>query len=137
METILLSKPRTNARQTQRSNVQASTAEQYFRITLYNEFLAHVVAELDDRFIDTHPECVGLMAAGNGAAGAAWAAPLFKAIFAYVNFQLPLALTRLYRRSLLTQCMHIKAESQHDAVPAFYFVSLAISFRFVISFRLA
>ena len=58
---FVLSKPRTNARQTQRSNVQASTAEQYFRITLYNEFLSHVVAELDDRFIDTPPECVGLL----------------------------------------------------------------------------
>ena len=58
---FVLSKPRTNARQTQRSDVQASTAKQYFHITLYNEFLSHVVAEFDDRFIDTPLECVGLL----------------------------------------------------------------------------
>ena len=47
-----------------------------------------------------------LMAAGNGLAGAAWAAPLFTAFFAYIYFKLPWALTRLYRRSRLMQCMH-------------------------------
>ena len=56
-----LTMPRINRRQTQRSNVQASTAEQYYRITLYNEFLSHVIAELEERFVKSPPQCVGLL----------------------------------------------------------------------------
>ena len=61
METILCCASKTNARQTHRSNVQASTAKQYYHISQYNEFLFHIVAELNDCFIDTPPECVGLL----------------------------------------------------------------------------
>ena len=58
---FVLSNDTTNARQTQRSSLQASTAEQYFHISLYNEFLSHIVAELSAHSIDTPPECVGLL----------------------------------------------------------------------------
>ena len=43
------------------------------------------------------------MPAGNSAAGAAWAASLFRALLVYINFELLPALTRLYRPSRLTQ----------------------------------
>ena len=41
-----LSMPRINRRQVHRSNVQTQSAEDYFRITIYNEFLSHVISEL-------------------------------------------------------------------------------------------
>ena len=51
-EDFELRKPRNNQRQRHRSNVRATTAEDYYRITLYNEFLSDVVTELQDRFTD-------------------------------------------------------------------------------------
>ena len=45
-----LSTPRLAGRQLHRSNPSVSTPEEYFRITLYDEFLSHVIAELEDRF---------------------------------------------------------------------------------------
>lgn len=49
-----LQKPRTTGRQMHRNNVQNTTdsAEEYFRITLYNEFLSHIISELQERLID-------------------------------------------------------------------------------------
>jgi len=42
-----LQKPRIVGRQAHRSNPDAASTEEYFRITLYNEFLSHVTAELE------------------------------------------------------------------------------------------
>lgn len=36
---FVLKKPRTTGRQAHRSNIETNTVEEYFRITLYNEFL--------------------------------------------------------------------------------------------------
>ena len=47
-----LSTPRIVGRQMQRSNPDISNPEDYFRITLYHEFLSHVVSELQSRFVD-------------------------------------------------------------------------------------
>lgn len=33
--------------------IQGTTAEQYYRITLFNKFLSHVVSELQQRFSDS------------------------------------------------------------------------------------
>ena len=45
-----LTLPRISGRQQYRSNPPSSTAEEYYRITLYDEFLSHVVSELEERF---------------------------------------------------------------------------------------
>ena len=45
-----LKQPRTTHRQVHRDNVPASSPEEYFRITLFNEFVSHIVAELEARF---------------------------------------------------------------------------------------
>ena len=55
-----LQKPRTNARQVHRSNVDAARAEDYFRITLYNEFLSHIISDLEERFTATSTS-IGLL----------------------------------------------------------------------------
>ena len=47
---FLLSKPRLTGREAHRSNPTLSTAEDYYHVTLYDEFLSHVVAELEDKF---------------------------------------------------------------------------------------
>ena len=47
-----LTTPRLSARQVHRSNPPSSTPEEYYRICLYHEFLSHVLAELEDRFVD-------------------------------------------------------------------------------------
>ncbi len=60
-EEFVLTKPRVNRRQMHRSNVQASTAEEYYRITLYNEFLSHTVSQLKGRFLDSSPHGIGLL----------------------------------------------------------------------------
>ena len=43
------------------SNVQAQSAEEYFRITIYNEFLPHVISELQSRFVDNASHNVGIL----------------------------------------------------------------------------
>ena len=48
-------------RQVHRSNVGATSAVDYFRITYYNEFLSHVVAELQTRFNSNAAHGVGLL----------------------------------------------------------------------------
>ena len=62
-EEFVLSKPRLAGRQTHRSNPPSSTAEDYYRITLYDEFLSHVIAELEDRFLNnpSHRIALGLL----------------------------------------------------------------------------
>ncbi len=44
-----------------RSNVQVLTAEEYYRITIYNEFLSHAIAELQERFLENSPHAIGLL----------------------------------------------------------------------------
>ena len=44
---VELSKLRTVGCQSHRSNVDVTTAEDYYRISHYNEFLSHVIAELN------------------------------------------------------------------------------------------
>ena len=58
-----LCKPRVTRHQVHRSNPETSSAEDHFRITLYNEFLSHVVAELDERFVNNpaHEIALGLL----------------------------------------------------------------------------
>ena len=47
-----LQKPRIVGRQAHRSNPDIPHTEDYFRITLFDGFLSHVIAELQHRFID-------------------------------------------------------------------------------------
>ncbi len=58
-----MKQPRVSARQTHRDNVPASSAEEYFRITLYNEFVSHLIEELEERFtrLSTPINTVGLL----------------------------------------------------------------------------
>ena len=60
-EDFELRMPRINRRQVHRSNVQAQSADDYFRITIYNEFLSHVISELQSRFVDNESHSVGLL----------------------------------------------------------------------------
>ena len=52
-EDFELTKPRHASRQIHRSNPPSSTAEDYYRISIYDENLTHVVAELEERFLST------------------------------------------------------------------------------------
>ena len=58
-----LSTPRIVGRQVHRSNPPVSSAEDNFRITLFDEFLSHVIRELEDRFADNpaHSIALGLL----------------------------------------------------------------------------
>ena len=60
-EEFVLSQPRVNRRQMHRGNIQASTAEEYFRITLYNEFSYNAVAKLQERLLDITSHGIGLL----------------------------------------------------------------------------
>ena len=53
VQEFLLSQLRVNRHQMHRSNVTAPTTEEYYRITVYNEFISHVVAELQDRLLES------------------------------------------------------------------------------------
>lgn len=58
-----IEKPRTTGRQNHRSNPGVDSAKDYYRITLFDEFVSHVVAQLQERFIDNpaHSTTNGLM----------------------------------------------------------------------------
>ena len=43
--------PRISGRQSHRSNPPSSTPEEYYQITLYDEFLSHVASKLEERFV--------------------------------------------------------------------------------------
>jgi len=49
-----IKKPRTVSRQTQRGNVPAENAEQYYLRNLYIPFIDHIIVELRDRFSEHH-----------------------------------------------------------------------------------
>ena len=57
-----LSSPRITGRQAHHDNPPSSSTEDYYRITLYDEFLSHVVAEIEARFVDnpSHKLAIGL-----------------------------------------------------------------------------
>jgi len=54
-------KPRVVGRQIHRNNVQTSTVEDYYRISLYNEFISHVINEMETRFLLNENHSVGLL----------------------------------------------------------------------------
>ena len=58
-----LTTPRISGRQRNRSNPPSSTPEEYYRITLYDEFLSHVVSEFEERFVSnpSHSLTIGLL----------------------------------------------------------------------------
>ena len=47
-----LTMPRLSGRKLHRSNPPSLTAEDYYRISIYDEFLSHIVAELEERFVN-------------------------------------------------------------------------------------
>lgn len=47
-----LTKPRITGRQIHRNNPPCSSPEDFYRITLYDEFLSHIVSELESRFVE-------------------------------------------------------------------------------------
>ncbi len=47
-----LTMPRLSGRQSHRSNPPSTTAEEYYRISLHNEFISHVLAKLEQRFVN-------------------------------------------------------------------------------------
>ena len=54
--------PRLSRRQAHRSNHPSTTPEEYYRVSLYNEFLSHVLAELEERFLNNSNEvAIGLL----------------------------------------------------------------------------
>ena len=60
-EDYLLSLPRITGRQSYRGNPSVSSPEDYYRITLYNEFLSQVIAELEKRFVDSPMHGIGIL----------------------------------------------------------------------------
>ena len=60
-EDFELKRPRLNARQAHRANVTVNSAEEYFKITVYNEFLSHIVTELEQRFSGSQCQTLGLL----------------------------------------------------------------------------
>ncbi len=47
--------------QVHRSNYEASTPEEYYRVSIYNEFLSHIVLELETRFTESSSNVHGLL----------------------------------------------------------------------------
>ena len=48
--------PRLSSRQAHRSNHPWTTPEEYYRVSLYNEFLSHVLNELEERFLNNNTQ---------------------------------------------------------------------------------
>ena len=57
-EDFQLATPRLSGRQVHRSNPPLSTPEDYYRVCLYDEFLSHVISELEERFINNPSQSV-------------------------------------------------------------------------------
>ena len=58
-----IEKPRTTGHQTHRSNPGVDSAKDYYQITLFDEFVSHVVAQLQEHFVNNpaHSTTNGLM----------------------------------------------------------------------------
>lgn len=56
-------KPRLVGRMVHRGNPTHCTTEEYYRVTMYNEFISHVISELEDRFSNNpaHTTTMGLL----------------------------------------------------------------------------
>ena len=55
-----LSTPRIVGRLLNRSNPGTSSSDDYFRITLFDEFLSHVISQLQHRFVDNPAHFIAL-----------------------------------------------------------------------------
>ena len=53
--------PRINKRQTHHANIATTSTEEYYRVSLYNEFLSNVVSELKERFCDNPVQTIRLI----------------------------------------------------------------------------
>ena len=53
--------PQVIGNQIHRNNIQTTCAEEYYRITLYNELHPHVIVELLERFIEKSIHGIGLL----------------------------------------------------------------------------
>ncbi len=51
-ETFVHTTPAIVRQQVHHSNYEVSTPEEYYRVSIYNEFLSHVVQELETRFTE-------------------------------------------------------------------------------------
>ena len=60
-EDFQLTGPILNALQAHRDNVQDESVEEYYRITLYNEFLLHIITELEERLTNSLTHTIGLL----------------------------------------------------------------------------
>ena len=56
-----LTRPRLVMQQAHRSNHEASSPEEYYRFSMYNEFLSHVIRELEERFAESSSQVHGLL----------------------------------------------------------------------------
>ena len=56
-------KPRLASRMAHRDNPPANTAEDYYRVVMYDEFLSHIISELEERFVSntSHKIALGLL----------------------------------------------------------------------------
>jgi len=57
---FLFTKPQVVGRQIHRNNFQASSVEDYYRISLYTKFVSHVINEMN-RFLSNENHSVGLL----------------------------------------------------------------------------
>ena len=55
-----LTTPRLCGLQAHHSNPLSTTPEQYYRISLYNEFLSHIIAELEERFVNNPSQDIAI-----------------------------------------------------------------------------
>ena len=55
--------PRLSGKQRHHSNLPSYAPEEYYRITLYDEFLSHIVSELEEWFVNnpSHSITIGLL----------------------------------------------------------------------------
>ena len=60
-DSFSFTQPRVVGRQIHRNNIQTSSVEDYYRISLYNDFISHVVSELESRFISNENHSIGLL----------------------------------------------------------------------------
>ena len=60
-ECFELTRPRLVRQQAHRSNHEASSPEEYYRFSMYNEFLSHVICELEERFTKSSSQVHGLL----------------------------------------------------------------------------
>ena len=60
-EDFELTIPRIVRQQAHRANHETSSPEEYYHVSLYNEFLSHVISELEERFAESSSRASGLL----------------------------------------------------------------------------